>query len=152
MKLILNGTIETLEKDANWRRFDPGTSSSGTWINAITNLQNSGLFGSNPDTADFSRIVFFFIFMAIIIAGMNFFTSFDAIYPGITLIGLYLIITMLTFINGFWGPGWFYMSGAFSSEGLFGFMATIADNTLFWFLCTMLVIAQVLSNFRRSQR
>lgn len=105
-----NNTIITIETDASWRIMP--VNSKNYWTSMRSALNDSiGLseWGDNPDTADYSRLVFFFIFFAIVLAGLNFFTSYDTAYPGAIIVVATGVVVTLSLINGPLGPGFFYL-------------------------------------------
>jgi hypothetical protein len=66
-------------------------------------------------TADFSRIVFFFLVFAIICAAVNFATSYDTAYPGAMIYVMVAVVIIMNLGNGVAGPGFFYLPGATNS-------------------------------------
>ena len=98
-----------------------------TWLNTSSGLNvveedlwcysDSGVGTGSGDrywnqTTDFSRIVFFFLFLAIVLAILNFYTGYDTAYPGAFMIILTAIVFLFSASNGFFGPGYFYLPGA----------------------------------------
>jgi len=103
-----------LENDARWRYMNRTLNDTSTLNlrNALNETYSLPEWGSDPAKADFSRIVFFFLFFAIILAAINFYSSYDTAYPGSFFWIMIPVVLLLTFFNGVSGPGFFYLSGA----------------------------------------
>lgn len=123
----LGNGYQLLEGDANWFMILNQPSSYSTTKTLFQNI--AGLFSSwtitNPNgsvmnqwsqTADvaskqeYSRIVFFFLVMAIVLALFSKFTGYDYANPGVFIIGLTLFMFILSIYNGIGGQGYFYYS------------------------------------------
>ena len=173
-----NGSISTilLEGDAQWRMVPvTGTNNYfstirgaikdlidapewGTACGADAVMNTTDLYcypndGSAPywhQTVDFSRIVAFFIFLAIALAILNFFTGYDTAYPGSFLYLITFIVVIMSAVNGVNGPGYFYLEGAtFSSGGMFSGFAHFFDN---WILAAHFVLLSFIYFFTTNKR
>jgi hypothetical protein len=87
-------------------------------------------------TTDFSKFVFFFLFLAIIMAALNFYTGYDTAYPGAFLYVLVPIIFIMSAFNGIAGPGFFYMAGATRWEPFNNWIFFINVAMLAWIYFT----------------
>ena len=95
-------------------------------------------------TADFSRFVFFFFMLAIIMAALNFYTQYDTAYPGAFLWVVMPIVILMSGINGFFpGHGFFYMDGATRFEFL--------NNWIFALNVIMLWVIYLFTTNKRYQ-
>jgi hypothetical protein len=107
-----NNTLIRLEGDANWINvFINNSNKQNQLISALNDTYYLPEWGDDPATNDFSRIVFFFLVFAIVLAGINFFTGYDTAYPGSFFWITTPVILILSFYNGFAGPGFFYLQG-----------------------------------------
>jgi len=178
---ITNGSIYMIEGDARWSNVN--INSSGLGISAALNeslylpdwggqcpdgytLNNTDLYCYADDgsgdkewnqTADFSRIVFFFIFIAIALAILNFFTGYDTAYPGAFIYIITGIVFLMSAFNGPAGPGWFYLAGA-TNAGFFcnetGSSCTFAmfmDNWILFFHFLLLTAIYFFTTNKRYQ-
>jgi hypothetical protein len=101
-------------------------------------------------TGDFSRMVFFFIFFAIILAALNFFTGYDTAYPGAFIYLMTGIVFILSSINGVAGPGFFYLYGATNSS-FFGSLSSIVNNWIVFVHFLMLTLIYFFTTNKRYQ-
>ena len=122
----VNGTWIVLEADANWKNISFPATDYGI-KNALKNISNLPDFGTDPQKADFSRIVFFFLLMALVISALNFYTNYDTAYPGAMLYFVTAIVIMLTLVNT-GGHGYFYLDGA-TRIGCSDVITNITDGT-----------------------
>jgi hypothetical protein len=149
-----NGTIQTLrlEGDARWICI-PTRGTGISLKDALKDLVSLPEWGTNPQTTDFSKIVFFFLFMAIALAILNFFTGYDTAYPGSFVYIITGLVIVMSLANGLRGPGFFYLSGAtspnvFNVVGLGSFSA-VADN---WILPVHFILLSILYLFTTMKR
>lgn len=106
---LSNGTYK-IEGDAQWKNVNISSKNFGRSIRtAINDSINLPEWGDDPQTNDFSRIVFFFLGLAIVLAMLNFYTGYDTAYPGAFLYVVTAVVILMSAINGFSGPGFFYL-------------------------------------------
>ena len=109
-----------LEADARWVLVNYTGNGMGGFNGALRNAINDSIYlpewGDNPSTQDFNRLVFFFLFLAIVLAILNFYTGYDTAYPGAFLYIMTGIVLIMSAINGVAGPGYFYLYGATNFE------------------------------------
>lgn len=144
--------LTLIEKDANWRLFDGNYSDYyGTMKNFLNESYNLPEWGDNPDTRDFSRIVFFFLFLAIALAILNFFTGYDTAYPGSFLYLVTGIVFIASAMGGVQGPGWFYLEGAVNLSNVFGddTVSRIFNN---WILFVHFALLSAIYYFTTNKR
>lgn len=163
-----------VESDANWRLYDGNyTDYIGTLRSALNDSMNMPEWGGCPDgyilnstdskwcynsagdtipresTQDFNRIVFFFLFMAILLAILNFYTGYDTAYPGAFIYIVTAIVVILSAIGGFAGQGWFYLDGAISSDYVGTYASKIFDN---WIVAIHFVLLSLIYFFTTNKR
>jgi len=107
-------------------------------------------------TADFSRIVFFFLFFSIFLAIVNFYTSYDTAYPGAFVYIAMGVVFLLSAYNGADGPGWFYLAGAtnhnyFCSGDTYCWFARVIDNWILFGHFFMLALIYFFTTNKRYQ-
>jgi hypothetical protein len=144
-------SIYKIEGDARWRII-PSTSGN-YWTSlksALYDFTNLPEWGTNPQTTDFSRIVFFFIFFAIVLAALNFYTGYDTAYPGSFIYIMVGIVFLMTIFNGLAGPGFFYLAGA-TNRTFFGTFAGVMDNWILFFHFFLLLWIYFFTTQRRYQ-
>jgi hypothetical protein len=162
----INGTWIVLESDAHWYRCDINGTGLGLmdFINQSYYLCHSwdpatgaclySEWGSNPETNDFSRITFFFLFMCIVLAGLNYYTNYDTLYPGASLYIVWGAILLGTFSQGFAGPGFFYLDvinlDSLASPGVSTF-ASALNNWVIALFSSMVVASATVMHFRRQE-
>lgn len=147
----VNNTVIVIESDARWIRWDTNASAFYTSMRyAINESISMKEWGSNPETNDFSRIVFFFIFFGVLLAGINFFTGYDTAYPGAFIYIMWGVVGILTFANGFTGPGYFYLYG-YTSPAAFGTFGNVINNMIVFIVLTLLSLIYYFSTARRYQ-
>ena len=124
----------------------------GGFNGALKNAINDSIYlpewGDNPATQDFNRIVFFFLFLAITLAILNFFTGYDTAYPGAFLYIMTAIVLIMSAVNGVTGPGYFYLNGATNAQ-LGGAFRSIIDN---WLLAIHFVLLTAIYFFTTNKR
>jgi hypothetical protein len=166
----INGTWLVLEGDAHWINYTPPSSGLGVmnFINESTFLcqewsNASGEWkcirsdwGDDPETSDFSRIVFFFLIMAVVIAAVNFSTSYDTQYPGSSIYLIWAAIMMGSFANGAAGPGFFYMNVVNLNTTVVGVSPTLSttmimNNWIVAIFVSMIVFSMTMMNMRRNE-
>jgi len=143
VSIEINGTWYVLESYANWKNvtFNITGNIFTTLADAIRDAINLPEWGENPQTADFNKIVFFFFMTALMLAVLNYYTGYDAVYPGMCLYVITAIVFVLSIANGILGHGFFYLEG-FKSMGtrlgdfvnnwiIFGFFALVSAGNLF---------------------
>ena len=138
----------------------------GVWLNTTSGLNvaevaqwcysDSGIGGPTPDrywnqTTDFSRIVFFFIFFVILLAILNHYTGYDTAYPGAFIYVFAGVVFLLSVVNGLAGPGFFYIGGAFYTEGFFSGMAAFMNNWIFFVNVFFLALIYFFTTNKRYQ-
>jgi hypothetical protein len=145
----VNGSWIVLEGDAQWKNITiNGTDSNmyNTLKSAMQSLMSSSDFGTDAQTADFSRITFIFLVLAISLAILNFYTGYDTAYPG----SVFWIITILAVIgamvNGVTGKGLFYLDGATNFGGDF---SQIVNN---WLIPVHFVLILLIYYFTTARR
>lgn len=137
-----------VETDANWRIYNGTyTDYTGTFRSAINDSINLPEWGDNPATTDFSRIVFFFLMMAILLAILNFFTGYDTAYPGAFIYIMTLVVLLLSAVNGVNGPGFFYLEGATTFGGTD--FSPLFNN---WILAVHFVLLSAIYFFTTNKR
>jgi hypothetical protein len=114
-------------------------------------------------TADFSRIVFFFLFFAVFLAILNFWTAYDTAYPGSLIYVLAFVVFLLSGFNGLAGPGFFYLPGATAGGFFCDFLSTstnhvtscsasrFMDNWIFAFFIAILTVVYFFTTNKRYQ-
>ncbi len=116
-RVRVNDSWIYLERDSHWVNITPSNDSwGGSFIGGFVGINNATeLWGTDAQKADYNRIVVFFLLMAIILAALNFFTSFFLMFPGSS---VYIMVAIIIFLNiassgglGV-GPGYFYSEGA----------------------------------------
>jgi len=163
-----------IERDAKWRNIHILNKSQSGWAEAIRDLIDLPEWGDCPNgyllnatdklcydstgatavrgqTADFNRIVFFFLFLSIILGILNFFTGYDTAYPGAFLFLLWGAITMFSLVNGIAGPGYFYLSEALATDNAFGYFAGVFNNWAIWFNVSLLATIYFFTTNKRYQ-
>lgn len=159
--LVINGSTIIIDADAQWHYWEDLLNASNTGFginNALKDFYNSTDWGNNPETADFNRIVFFFLLFAIIFAALNFFTSYDTAYPGAMLVCLWFAVLILSLINGITGPGWFYLShgtligctGTYPNVDC-NIINTIFNNWIVFIYVSLVFATYILTTLRRYQ-
>jgi len=146
----INDTWLQIEGDARWKNF-ANESSSGIGASlkdALKDLYSLPEWGTDAQKSDFSRIVFFFLFFAIILAGINFYSSYDTAYPGSLFWIMTPVVLLLTIINGPGGPGFFYLAGA-TNLGFGGSFTSVVDN---WILPVHFVLLLIIYFFTTNRR
>lgn len=158
-----NGTEYYIERDAQWKLFDTfnstllttmqsafqdakdspdwgGCPGNETWVYNNTDGKCYDASGIIRDggTADYSRIVFFFLFFCLLVAVLNFYTGYDTAYPGSFIYILTGIVLFLSVINGT-THGFFALEGAVATNSnFFGAATPIMDNFLLAFHCLLI--------------
>jgi hypothetical protein len=151
------------ERDARWKNVHYTTTGGSNLRDAVKDLidlpewgdcpggytlnatddrcyDNEGNIVDKGQTTDFSKIVFFFLFLAIVLAILNFYTGYDTAYPGAFIYIMTGIVFLGSAVNGIAGPGYFYLSGA-TNHTFFGGFASVIDNWILFihfFLLTMI--------------
>jgi len=140
-----------LEMDAQWV-FVPvnptGGNIFGTLKEFLSGLTNLPEWGTNAQTTDFNKIVFFFLFMAIAVAILNYFTGYDTAYPGSLLYLVTGIVIILSTFNGVRGIGFFYLS-VLPESGYFGSFYNIINN---WLLAVHFILLSLIYYFTNNRR
>lgn len=153
--VTINGTTITLEADARWVEINMGNFSSGGFFtglkSAFQDITKWPEWGTNPQTADFSRIVFFFLLFSIVLAILNFYLSYDTAYPGAIIYVVTAIVFVLSAVGGVTGPGYFYLEGATNSTYLGTTFASIINNWLIAFHMVLLSIIYYFTTLKRYQ-
>jgi hypothetical protein len=177
-QIMINGTWITLESDAQWRTVylnQTGGGGSSGLKQALQDLVNLPEWGDCPDgytlnstgdkkcydsagnmkvrsnTSDFNKIVMFFIFLAVVIAILNFYTGYDTAYPGSLIYITTLIVLVLSIVNGPMGPGFFYMEGATNLGGEGSVWNQVLNNYILVMHFMMLSGIYFLTTLRRYQ-
>jgi hypothetical protein len=137
----INGSWIVLEGDAHWINVSINTTGLGlsifSFINDSISLQE---WGDNPETNDFSRIAFFFLILAIIIGALNYYSNYDALYPGSSIYIITAAIFAGSVVNS---HGFFYMNA--TSLGDFG------NNWILFLLSFMIMVSVTMMNIRRNE-
>jgi len=123
-------------------------------INNGCDLWNAGASppcsGTLP-TTDFSKIVFFFVGMAIVLAVLNVFSGYDTAYPGAFLYIITFVVIILSAANGFVGPGFFYLTGFMRPEhSIFGGGFSNAVNN--WIIPAHFILLSLIYFFTTNKR
>lgn len=155
----INGSRYVIEGDARWVNLDTSDSAfSDSMLIGLNQTIDSPMWGTNPQTADFSKIVFFFLMMAILVAVINFYTGYDTAYPGAILYLVTGIVLILSTINGPTGHGFFFLQGATNFKFFCGPSATmgclisdIIDNWLLGFHLLLVAGIYFFTTARRYQ-
>jgi hypothetical protein len=108
-------------------------------------------------TSDFSRIVFFFLGLAIILAILNFYTGYDTAYPGAFIYIMTIMVLILSSVNVITGQGYFYLRGATAGSYLCNyiptttacFASTFFDNYILFFLFGLLSLIYFFTTNKR---
>lgn len=151
-----SGSIVTvrIEGDANWHVI-PIEKQGGIGImSAINDTMNMNEWGTDARTTDFSKIVFFFLGLAIVLGALNFFTGYDTAYPGAFIYIVTIIVIIMSFVNGFSGPGYFFLNGA-SNPHLFCLSSTPCDFSRFfdnWIIAGHFVLLSIIYFFTTNKR
>jgi hypothetical protein len=150
---LTNGTIEVVKLEGTGARWKcVPTPGSGVYTGlkaALKDLVNLPDWGTNPQTTDFSKIVFFFLLMAILLACLNFFTGYDTAYPGAFIYIMLGLVVIFSLANGLAGPGFFYLSGAVKLN-VFGVDASpVMDN---WILAGHFFLLAIIYTFTTLKR
>lgn len=149
-----------LEGDAKWNAITNQPSSTNTVKSMLSDF--GGLFESwtvvngewikdNADAAnkqEYSRLVFFFLSMAVVLSLFAKFSGYDYPNPGFLLVGLTVIMFILSIYNGVGGHGFFYYSNLIP-EVYNG--ASWLNNYILPLICLLLtvgIISGVMANKR----
>jgi hypothetical protein len=101
--------------------------------------------------AEFSRIVFIFLFMAILIAFFNKATGYDAANPGVFLLILTGIVLMGSIAGGVGGRGFFYFADFMNPATIpWEGMRVFINNYILLFYCMLSSIGYMLTQMRRG--
>lgn len=145
-----SGLTYRLEGDAQWKNVNISNRAYWTSIrSAINDSINLPEWGDNPQTTDFSRIVFFFLILAITLAILNFFTGYDTAYPGAFIYVMTAIVVIMSAINGVAGPGFFYLDVIQGRHSIFGGFTSVINN---WILPVHFVMLSFIYFFTTQKR
>ncbi|MCK9370011.1 hypothetical protein M0R04_08920 [Candidatus Dojkabacteria bacterium] len=114
-----------LENDGQWINIRINSNTSSSLKSAITDF--SGIFDSYTDAegmvteagmkAEFSRIVWVFLILAILFAFFNKYSGYDSANPGAFLIIMTIVIFLGSAAGGLTGNGFFYISNIIPEAG-----------------------------------
>jgi hypothetical protein len=164
----INDTWISLESDSNWKLYDPTLSNvsisdffkEATYACEEWNASGCvrSVWGENPETNDFSRITFFFLVMAVLLAALNFYTNFDVLYPGAGFCILFIMIVIASGANGIVGPSFFYLDAVNfhtlntnSTSAAADFAENIMNNWVVALFAFMIAFSVVTSHIRRNE-
>jgi hypothetical protein len=171
---LANNTRYYIERDAKWRNIHIQSSGGTNWADAVRSMIDLPEWGDCPggydlnstdsvcydqfgnqavrgQTADFNRIVFFFLFFAIILAILNFFTGYDTAYPGAFIYLTAGLVILLSLVNGIAGPGYFYLADALKTDNMFGYFSSLINNWIVAINFTMLAVIYFFTTNKRYQ-
>lgn len=118
-----------LDGDGDWKCINTTIVRHGGSIKELLSyLSDDTIWATNGDEYmryEYSKIVLFFLIVAIFAAAANIYTSFDILNPGMFLLGLPIIFVILSAAGGLTGHGLLYLQGATKFSGLDNWIITI---------------------------
>ena len=141
-----------IEGDAFWRLISIDISATGTIKDFWQNFRLLFDEWHDPDVdvsnkLEYSRIVFIFLMLAIVLALFNKFSgNYDGQYPGAFAIAITVIIWMGSLAGGLTGQGFFYYSYLFGSS----IGANFLNNYILAILSTLMSLTIVMATMRRQ--
>jgi hypothetical protein len=170
--ITVNNVLVRVEGDAQWKNVNVTGKGIGSTLRGAINdsyyipewgdcpegytlnttddkcYDKSGSIINKGQTGDFSRIVFFFLFLAIVLAIVNRESGYDTAYPGSLIYIVTGLVILGSAVNGVSGPGFFYLSGA-TNHNYFGSFSNIMDN---WILAIQFIMISVIYFFTTNRR
>jgi hypothetical protein len=118
---------------------------------SLVSLEQFCIINDELNRAEFSRIVFIFLLMAILIAFFNKTTGYDAANPGEFLLILTGIVLMGSIAGGVGGRGFFYYADFISPNVIpYESMRVFINNYVLLFYCMLSSIGYMLTQMRRG--